>query len=170
MAALSVRALPRLQQPLRAGAYRWASSDASTSRPPAPPASAAPTPTTEPATASSSKAEATPTSSKPEIDPYAVPPLPRPLGTPFKPSSRPLTRQDKIDKLLDQDRRMKNRKALVKEATQGYFHDYNLARKANGGKLWLAPPVLIREDVSRRKRVELTLSELCTFRILRGKL
>jgi len=35
-----------------------------------------------------------------------------------------------------------------KEASQGYFHDYNLARKANGGKLWIAPPVLIREDVS----------------------
>lgn len=36
-----------------------------------------------------------------------------------------------------------------KEASQGYFHDYNKARKAFGGKLWTAPNTLIREDVSR---------------------
>jgi len=35
-----------------------------------------------------------------------------------------------------------------KEASQGYFHDYNKARKAFGGKLWTAPNTLIREDVS----------------------
>jgi hypothetical protein len=35
-----------------------------------------------------------------------------------------------------------------KEASQGYFHDYNKARKAFGGKLWMAPNTLIREDVS----------------------
>jgi len=34
-----------------------------------------------------------------------------------------------------------------KEASQGYFHDYNKARKAFGGKLWTAPNTLIREDV-----------------------
>lgn len=33
------------------------------------------------------------------------------------------------------------------EAKQGYFHDYNQARTARGGKLWIAPNVLIREDV-----------------------
>lgn len=33
------------------------------------------------------------------------------------------------------------------EAKQGYFHDYNEARSARGGKLWIAPNVLIREDV-----------------------
>lgn len=37
---------------------------------------------------------------------------------------------------------------MIKEASQGYFHDYNLARKANGGKLWVGPPVLIREDMA----------------------
>lgn len=36
-----------------------------------------------------------------------------------------------------------------KEASQGYFHDYNKARKAFGGKLWMAPSTLIREDVSK---------------------
>lgn len=36
----------------------------------------------------------------------------------------------------------------IKEATSGYFSDYNRARSASGGKLWTAPPVLIREDVS----------------------
>jgi ATPase complex subunit ATP10 len=51
---------------------------------------------------------------------------------------------------MDKERRRAERKALIKEASQGYFHDYNLARKANGGKLWVGPPVLIREDVSAR--------------------
>jgi len=39
-----------------------------------------------------------------------------------------------------------------KEASQGYFHDYNKARKAFGGKLWTAPNTLIREDVSDGRR------------------
>ena len=64
-----------------------------------------------------------------------------------------MSKQQKIDRLLDRDRRKAERKVLFKEASQGYFHDYNRARKANGGKLWMAPPVLIREDVSRGERV-----------------
>lgn len=37
----------------------------------------------------------------------------------------------------------------VKEATQGYFHDFHEIRKegGHGGKSWIAPPVLIRQDV-----------------------
>lgn len=81
-------------------------------------------------------------------DPYAVPPLSRPLGTTKVPTSIPKTWAEKKEELLDRDRHKAKRKALLKEASQGYFHDYNLAKKANGGKLWVAPPVLIREDVS----------------------
>lgn len=81
-------------------------------------------------------------------DPYAVPPLNRPLGSPKQPTSVPKTWAQKKEELLDRDRHKAKRKALLKEASQGYFHDYNLAKKANGGKLWVAPPVLIREDVS----------------------
>jgi ATPase complex subunit ATP10 len=81
-------------------------------------------------------------------DPYAVPPLSRPPGVTLRPSSAPLTWQRKKELMLDQERHKAKRKALMKEARQGYFHDYNLARKGNGGKLWVAPPVLIRDDVS----------------------
>lgn len=37
----------------------------------------------------------------------------------------------------------------VKEATQGYFHDFHEIRRegGHGGKSWIAPPVLIRQDV-----------------------
>lgn len=147
MSALGVRAIPLLRQPLRLGvsaSHRWSSSGATSKT-----QEQRPAPASEPTPAvSTSTPQAKPDPSKPDIDPYAIPPLSRPLGSPFKPTSVPLTREQKIDRLMDQDRRMKNRKHLVKEATQGYFHDYNLAKKANGGKLWLAPPVLIREDVS----------------------
>jgi ATPase complex subunit ATP10 len=34
----------------------------------------------------------------------------------------------------------------IKEASKGYFHDMNMTRK-HGGKTWIAPKVLIREDV-----------------------
>lgn len=36
----------------------------------------------------------------------------------------------------------------MKQAGTGYYHDLNAARGASGGKLWTAPRVLIREDVS----------------------
>ncbi|KAL1409071.1 Mitochondrial ATPase complex subunit atp10 [Vanrija albida] len=111
----------------------------------------------QPEASSSKAAAATPASSKAAspgakgkapapADPYAVPPLSRPLGTPLPPTTDAKTRQQRLDDMLSPARRKEERKALVKEATQGYFHDYHLARKANGGKLWVAPPVLIRED------------------------
>ncbi|WVO22924.1 uncharacterized protein IAS62_004267 [Cryptococcus decagattii] len=75
-----------------------------------------------------------------------IPPLQRPLGTPIKPTSSPKSWQQKKDEMLDDDRAKAKRKALLHEAKQGYFHDYNQARTARGGKLWIAPNVLIRED------------------------
>ncbi|EIW67444.1 hypothetical protein TREMEDRAFT_17176, partial [Tremella mesenterica DSM 1558] len=78
-----------------------------------------------------------------------LPVLPRPLGVPNPPTSRPKTWGEKRAELLDEDRHKAKRKALIKEASQGYFHDYNRARSANGGKLWTAPPVLIREDMAQ---------------------
>lgn len=97
--------------------------------------------------ASPDQSEVKPVGTK-DKDPYAVPPLSRPLGTTKVPTSIPKTWAEKKEELLDRDRHKAKRKALLKEASQGYFHDYNLAKKANGGKLWVAPPVLIREDVS----------------------
>ncbi|WRT68261.1 uncharacterized protein IL334_005237 [Kwoniella shivajii] len=78
--------------------------------------------------------------------PQPIPPLPRPLGVFNPPSSNRKTWSQKKEELLDDDRHKAKRKALVKEATQGYFHDYNRARVDGGGKLWIAPSVLIRED------------------------
>ncbi|KIP07311.1 hypothetical protein PHLGIDRAFT_89785 [Phlebiopsis gigantea 11061_1 CR5-6] len=49
--------------------------------------------------------------------------------------------------MMDQETRMDHRKKLVKEATKGYFADLNATRR-HGGKKWIAPPVLIREDKS----------------------
>ncbi|CAA7267251.1 unnamed protein product [Cyclocybe aegerita] len=47
--------------------------------------------------------------------------------------------------LLDAEARTAQRRHLVKEASKGYFHDMNMTRK-HGGKTWIAPKVLIRED------------------------
>lgn len=42
---------------------------------------------------------------------------------------------------------MASRKAIVTEATRGYFHDFH-AIKSHGGKTWRAPSTLIRSDRS----------------------
>ncbi|KAI9637255.1 ATPase assembly factor ATP10 [Dioszegia hungarica] len=76
----------------------------------------------------------------------AVQPLGRPLGVPKPPTSIPKTWTDKKNELLDEDRHKATRRALIKEASQGYFRDYSRASSASGGKLWIGPPVLIRED------------------------
>jgi ATPase complex subunit ATP10 len=46
---------------------------------------------------------------------------------------------------MDQDTRMAHRRHLIKEASKGYFNDLNATRR-NGGKTWVAPSVMIRED------------------------
>jgi ATPase complex subunit ATP10 len=121
-----------------------ASSSSSTSKPVIP----IPTP---------SQSEPLPTDKKP----LELPQLPRPLGVALEPTSQPGTWGEKKERYLDEDRQKAKRKALCvlshtfgwkltgrfKEASQGYFHDYNKARKAFGGKLWTAPNTLIREDV-----------------------
>ena len=40
---------------------------------------------------------------------------------------------------------MASRRAIVKQATRGYFHDFH-AMRSHGGKTWRAPPTLIRHD------------------------
>lgn len=64
----------------------------------------------------------------------------------------------------------------MKEATKGYFHDLNATRKY-GGKTWIAPPKMIRQEVSTLNTLN-DASSLkgsfrrppSTFRILLGKL
>ncbi|TCD65128.1 Mitochondrial ATPase complex subunit atp10 [Steccherinum ochraceum] len=71
-----------------------------------------------------------------------IPFLSRPLGVKERPSTVGMTWREEM---MDQDVRMKHRKTLVKEATKGYFSDLNATRR-QGGKMWVAPRVLIRED------------------------
>lgn len=95
----------------------------------------------------------------------SLPPLSRPLGVRERPSTVVKTTTDRLKELMDTDVRMAQRRHLfvvivisstrciliavvrIKEATTGYFHDLNMTRKF-GGKTWVAPNVLILEDVS----------------------
>nr|WRH23620.1 Triosephosphate isomerase [Naematelia aurantialba] len=74
---------------------------------------------------------------------WTIPMLPHPLGVRNPPIASDTTWNQE---LVPEERRAARREALLKEASRGYFHDYNRIQKMHGGKLWLAPPVLIRED------------------------
>ncbi|KAF5357196.1 hypothetical protein D9756_006596 [Leucocoprinus leucothites] len=113
-------------------------------------------------------------SSKPAADPLAtidgpdatpkdaLPPLSRPLGVRERPTTLIKSTKERLKDLMDTDVRMAQRRHLfvviallfectltvvarIKEASVGYFHDLNMTRK-HGGKTWIAPKVLIRED------------------------
>ncbi|TEB34348.1 hypothetical protein FA13DRAFT_82020 [Coprinellus micaceus] len=74
-------------------------------------------------------------------------PLTRPLGVRERPTTIVKTRMQRMKELLDSDVRTAQRRHLIKEAAKGYFHDMNMTR-THGGKTWIAPNVLIREDKS----------------------
>jgi hypothetical protein len=60
-------------------------------------------------------------------------------------------REELCESLLSLPFHLRGGKELMgrlKEASSGYFSDYSRASSASGGKLWIGPPVLIREDVS----------------------
>lgn len=51
--------------------------------------------------------------------------------------------------MLDRDKHLEKRKFLIKQATSGYFEDFHKTMHGgHGGKMWMAPKVLIREDKS----------------------
>jgi len=131
------RLLSTPPNPTPASSSSTSSSEASSSKQPAIPI---PTPSQSEPLPSNNAVEG----KKPVLE---LPQLPRPLGVALQPSSEPKTWSDKKESYLNEDRQKAKRKALFKEASQGYFHDYNKARKAFGGKLWTAPNTLIREDV-----------------------
>lgn len=90
--------------------------------------------------------------------------LKRPLGVDEPPSTYHKSWREKTVELMDQDVRLSRRKHLfvwlcyflrqrlltipfrIKEATKGYYSDF-YATKQHGGKAWVAPRTLIREDV-----------------------
>ncbi|RSH81404.1 Mitochondrial ATPase complex subunit atp10 [Saitozyma podzolica] len=162
--ALRYLASPRTHTPLNALAIPLGAPSArlASTQPkadsPAPPSTPSPSSSVTPAAPSSSSSStvsrqtpadasaSTQAGPSKTADRLAIPPLSRPPGVPNPPTAIPKSWSQRKDELLDEERHKAKRKALVKEATQGYFHDYNRARSANGGKLWTAPPVLIRED------------------------
>ncbi|KAF5345925.1 hypothetical protein D9758_011419 [Tetrapyrgos nigripes] len=74
-------------------------------------------------------------------------PLNRPLGVLERPIARIKPRGEVVKELLTDDEAIgRERKFLVKEVvTKGYFHDLHMIRY-QGGKTWIAPKVLVRED------------------------
>ncbi|PPQ86619.1 hypothetical protein CVT25_006803 [Psilocybe cyanescens] len=81
----------------------------------------------------------------PDAKGQPLPPLNRPLGVRQRPTTAVVTRMERVKSLMDTDALMAQRRHLIKEAGKGYFHDLNMTRK-HGGKTWIAPKVLIRED------------------------
>lgn len=97
-----------------------------------------------------------------------LPLLQRPLGVQQPPTTVPKTSKDQLNEMMDQGKRMHHRRHLyvplhlrryilshlyartrMKEASKGYFSDLNATRR-HGGKTWIAPTVMIREDVRFR--------------------
>lgn len=144
------------------GSIRYASSSQSNPPPskPAPPASPSETQPSPPSATPSSSSSATTSQSKlkpgfgtststlaAEQDKQPLPWLSRPLGVPIKPSkyaSPPRSRKERAEEYLASGR-LKEREAIIKNATQGYFHDFHASR-SHGGKTWRAPGTMIRQD------------------------
>ncbi|KAI9458665.1 ATPase assembly factor ATP10 [Lactarius psammicola] len=78
-------------------------------------------------------------------DAPAIPQLCRPLGVPDVPTTKVKTLSERSDDFLNQEKQLEKRRHLVKEASTGYFYDLHMVR-VHGGKTWMAPKVLIRED------------------------
>jgi len=79
-----------------------------------------------------------------------VPPLPilqKPLGVKERPTTLAKTWEERKADLLNQEKRLEQRRHLMREATRGYFHDLNATRKY-GGKTWIAPSKMIRQEAA----------------------
>ncbi|KAI0370527.1 hypothetical protein BV20DRAFT_279951 [Pilatotrama ljubarskyi] len=78
-------------------------------------------------------------------DKSEIPLLQRPLGVKSRPQAKVKSWDDTKEKFLDMDKRLEERHHLAREATRGHFADLSATRK-HGGKTWIAPKVMIRED------------------------
>ncbi|CBQ73541.1 related to ATP10-F1F0 ATPase complex assembly protein [Sporisorium reilianum SRZ2] len=106
------------------------------------------TPTSEPtpSPSPSTKPLVRESSSSPEqLNTLPLPYLSFALGVPTPPTSSSATWSETRERLVSPEHRMASRKAIVKEATRGYFHDFH-AIKSHGGKTWRAPTTLIKAD------------------------
>ncbi|GAA5857454.1 hypothetical protein JCM8547_009281 [Rhodosporidiobolus lusitaniae] len=73
--------------------------------------------------------------------------LSRALGVKELPTKGKKSREEWRAELLSKEKRLQERRHLVKQVSKGYFHDYNSLRQ-EGGKAFIAPKTLIREDLS----------------------
>ncbi|WFD05767.1 Mitochondrial ATPase complex subunit atp10 [Malassezia vespertilionis] len=79
-----------------------------------------------------------------------LPYLSRPLGVQQRPSSERVTWADRKAEWFNTDKRLERRKVMIKEASQGYFHDFHAIR-SHGGKTWRSPNTMIRHDVQHTR-------------------
>ncbi|KDN42958.1 hypothetical protein RSAG8_06484, partial [Rhizoctonia solani AG-8 WAC10335] len=122
---------------------------------------------------STEESSTTPTESQPDTG-VPLEFLSRPLGVDEIPSALPKSWEAKREELLSREKHMEKRRHLVKQVTRGYFHDFHKL-KHHGGKMWIAPRVLIREDkalyfpdikgVSLDNRSTVHTTTACTGRI-----
>lgn len=86
-------------------------------------------------------------SSPEEMNTRPLPYLSFALGVATAPSSSSATWAETRDRLVSTEHRMATRKAIIQQATRGYFHDFH-AIKSHGGKTWRAPNTLIKSSRS----------------------
>ncbi|GAA5993745.1 hypothetical protein JCM5350_008218 [Sporobolomyces pararoseus] len=82
-----------------------------------------------------------------EKDTKPPPYLSRALGIKEPPRKGKQSREEWRADLLNREKRVQERRHLVKQVSKGYFHDYNELRH-QGGKSYASPKTLIREDLS----------------------
>ncbi|GAA6002115.1 Atp10p [Rhodotorula paludigena] len=85
-----------------------------------------------------------------ELEEHGTKPPPflsRALGVKEPPRKGKKSREEWRADLLNREKRLDERRHLVKEVSKGYFHDYNELRQ-QGGKAYVAPKTLIREDLA----------------------
>ncbi|GAA5881974.1 hypothetical protein JCM16303_003491 [Sporobolomyces ruberrimus] len=82
-----------------------------------------------------------------EKDTRPPPYLSRALGIKEPPRKGKQSREEWRADLLNREKRVQERRHLVKQVSKGYFHDYNELRH-QGGKSYASPKTLIREDLS----------------------
>ncbi|KIY47915.1 hypothetical protein FISHEDRAFT_74253 [Fistulina hepatica ATCC 64428] len=79
-------------------------------------------------------------------DSDSLPLLSRPLGVRDRPDIERQSRMDRFRQIyVDREGLIEERRHLVKEVTRSNFHDIQMLRH-HGGKTWIAPKQLIRED------------------------
>ncbi|KAM0787779.1 hypothetical protein ACM66B_003834 [Microbotryomycetes sp. NB124-2] len=110
--------------------------------------SSSPTPSTSAATSSHLTQSEQESKRIEQVETAKPPPyLAKALGVKEKPRKGKPSREEWRANLLSKEKRLDERRHLVKQVSKGYFHDYNALRH-EGGKTWIAPNTLIKDSLS----------------------